>query len=368
MMKAEEKIMKWNKKWTKPTIGALGLILILFILNIFVFSVPDSDIASLAHAHVKYTYKNGKVEYEIVNKRPSSWVPFDQISKEAREAIVISEDALFWTHDGFDYEQIKDAVEDHFEKGKKLRGASTITQQLVKNLFLTKDKTLSRKAKEALITKELEDKVKKKKILETYLNIIEYGEGIYGIKAASNHYFGKHPSELNAKEGAFLAMLLPNPKKHSSSFRKKELTPFAKKRINDILHKMKATHKIDQEKLDLYKSEKLNFEKVDPPVVAPDAITNEETSKKDKKKGEILSAEELAELKRIKKRNKFDKEKLDELKNMVKGLEQDKVVNEVRVKAAGSRIENLKSPGDLATNEKLIQDEVIGVEEEMSLE
>lgn len=357
--------MKWNKKWTIPALGALGLIILLLMLNVFVFSVPDSQIASLANAHVKYTYKNGKVEYEIVKKRPSTWVPFNQISKEAREAIVISEDALFWSHDGFDYEQIKEAVEDHLDKGKKLRGASTITQQLVKNLFLTNDKTLSRKAKEAFITKELEEKVKKTKILETYLNIIEYGEGLYGIKAASNHYFGKHPSELNAKEGAFLAMLLPNPKKHSSSFRKKELTPYATKRINDILYKMKATKKIDVEKYDLYRQEKLNFEKVE---ISPEAISEQEAIKQSETEKEHLNQEELAEIKRFKKRNKFDKAKLDELRNMVKGIEQDKVRADVRVKTAGSQIENLKSPGDLATNEKLIQDEVIGVEEEMSLE
>ena len=384
-----------SKNWRLPLALAVVLILILLVKNFF--SVDPVQIEELKNAKVEVKYEKGKVHYKMTKNTPANWTPYEEISKEAREAIVISEDALFWQHEGFDMKQIKEAVDDHVTKGKNLRGASTISQQLVKNLFLTNKKTFSRKAKEAVITKELEKKLSKKKILETYLNVIEYGKGVYGIKQASKHYFDKEPSELNAKEGAFLAMLLPNPKKNAESFRNKKMTPYAEKTVASILDKMNAVKKISDEELSSLKEMPLEFNSeapvLDTSSIAPGNSTGEENAetkaegsakkkveseeevaeKKSKKAERVRKAKEkrerLAAIKRKKRRNKYDQNKLKNLRNMIKGMEQEKAkIKNHDGKPIVKKTEDLKAPGDLATNEKLIQDEVIGVEEEMSLE
>ncbi len=191
--------------------------------------------------------------------KPDSWVALSDISRLAVGAILVSEDWAFYQHKGFDPKQIREAIQEDLA-GKRTRGASTITQQVVKNVFLTREKTLSRKAKELLLAVKLEELVGKKKILETYLNIAEWGEGIYGIRGAASHYFGKSPSELTAREGAFLAMLLPSPIRYSQSFRDKELTAFARKSIDAILDKMVRANYLTPEERDVAVNERFAFE------------------------------------------------------------------------------------------------------------
>lgn len=176
-----------------------------------------------------------------------SYVPLGQISEYMKKAVVVSEDGSFWTHDGFDWKELEKSARENVELGKYKRGGSTISQQLAKNMFLSKDKSLIRKGLEAIITYKMEKVLSKKEILERYLNVIEYGENIYGLKAASNYYFNKQPSQLNLAESAFLTMLLPSPKKYSISFRKKQLTPFAKKRIHRIIRDLFQYHKITED-------------------------------------------------------------------------------------------------------------------------
>lgn len=146
-------------------------------------------------------------------------------------------------------------------EGKRVRGASTISQQLAKNLFTDGDRSYLRKIKELIATVILERALSKERILELYLNVIEYGEGIYGIEAAAKHYFKKSASELNTKEGAFLAMLLPNPKRYSQSFRERKLTEYAEETINKILDKMAVAKYISKEEALFLKSQPLSFEK-----------------------------------------------------------------------------------------------------------
>lgn len=175
-----------------------------------------------------------------------NYVSLKRIAPVFRQAVLLSEDSLFFQHKGFDWESIEKSAMENWEKGQYKRGGSTITQQLAKNLFLNKNKTLVRKLMEGLITLKIENTLTKNEIFERYLNVIEFGKGIYGVKAAAQHYFQKAPSDLTAAESAFLAMLLPNPVKYSVSFKKKELTKFAKNRVQKILHDLYQYHRIDQ--------------------------------------------------------------------------------------------------------------------------
>ncbi|MES2769371.1 MAG: biosynthetic peptidoglycan transglycosylase, partial [Bdellovibrionota bacterium] len=154
------------------------------------------------------------------------------------------EDGGFYTHKGFDVEELKNSFMKNIKKMSFARGGSTITQQLAKNLYLTPEKTLTRKLKELILTKRIEERYSKDVILEKYLNVVEFGKGIYGIKAATEYYFQKPPSMVTPLEAAFIAFLLPNPDKYAVSFKKKELTPFARSRIKDILFKMQHYKKI----------------------------------------------------------------------------------------------------------------------------
>lgn len=141
------------------------------------------------------------------------WVPLSSISPYLIKAVLIGEDDKFWSHEGFDYEAIKKAIEKDIKAGKFKFGGSTISQQLAKNLYLSPSKTAFRKLREAIITWRMEKILSKRRILTIYLNIAEWGEGIFGIEAAARHYYGKSASELNPEESARLAAVLPNPRK-----------------------------------------------------------------------------------------------------------------------------------------------------------
>ncbi len=144
------------------------------------------------------------------------WVPLSKISPYLIKAVIIAEDDKFWKHEGFDYEAIQKALEKDIKAKKFKLGASTISQQLAKNLYLTPAKSPLRKIREAIITMKLEKALSKKRILEIYLNVAEWGDrGIFGIEMASRHYYGKSASELNPEEAARLAAVLPNPRKYN---------------------------------------------------------------------------------------------------------------------------------------------------------
>lgn len=143
------------------------------------------------------------------------WVPLSDISPYLIRAVLIAEDDKFWAHDGFDYKAIRKAVERDL-KAKKLKfGGSTISQQLARNLYLSPEKSLLRKMSEALITWRMEKVLSKRRILELYLNVVEWGEGIFGVEAASRHYYGKSSSQLTPVEATRLAAILPSPKRYN---------------------------------------------------------------------------------------------------------------------------------------------------------
>lgn len=143
-----------------------------------------------------------------------TWVPLSRISPHLRQAVVAAEDAAFFSHEGFDWEGIKDAALYNLEKGEFKRGGSTITQQLAKNLYLSSERSIFRKAHEALITRSLEHHLSKERILEIYLNVAEWGNGVYGAEAASRHHFKKSAHDLTPEEAAWLAAILPSPRRY----------------------------------------------------------------------------------------------------------------------------------------------------------
>lgn len=177
--------------------------------------------------------------------KSKDYIPLSQISKNIQNAVIITEDSTFYQHNGFDEEGIQHCFKKLKEKRRIVCGGSTITQQLAKNMFLSKNKNFLRKGVEALITFKLEDALTKREILEKYLNIVQFGKNIYGIKKASQFYFKKHPSQISPTEAAFLAMVLPNPEKYSQSFFRKDLTRFARSRITRIIKTMHRFGRID---------------------------------------------------------------------------------------------------------------------------
>ncbi|MFO0734055.1 MAG: monofunctional biosynthetic peptidoglycan transglycosylase, partial [Nitrospiraceae bacterium] len=142
------------------------------------------------------------------------WVPLSKISPYLQRAVVAAEDASFFAHEGFDWEGIKDAALYNLEVGEFKRGGSTITQQLAKNLYLSSERSLLRKAREALITRSLEQHLTKQQILELYLNVAEWGQGVFGAEAAARHHFDKPAKELTLEEAALLAAILPSPRRY----------------------------------------------------------------------------------------------------------------------------------------------------------
>jgi monofunctional biosynthetic peptidoglycan transglycosylase len=154
---------------------------------------------------------------ELREKKPDAqlqkqWVPYERISVHLKRAIIASEDAKFVDHEGFDWDGIQHAIEKNQKKGKVVAGGSTISQQLAKNLFLTPAKTPWRKVEEAAITLMIEAVMDKRRIFEIYLNVIEWGNGVFGAEAAARHYYGISAAQLGAEQAAQLAGMVPNPR------------------------------------------------------------------------------------------------------------------------------------------------------------
>ncbi len=141
-----------------------------------------------------------------------TWLDYGRISDQLKRAIIAAEDARFVDHDGFDWQGIQQAIEKNQKKGRFVAGGSTISQQLAKNLFLTPSKTPWRKAQEAVVTLMLEVCWDKERILEVYLNVIEWGNGVFGAEAAARHYYGVPATHLSASQAARLAGMVPNPR------------------------------------------------------------------------------------------------------------------------------------------------------------
>jgi len=163
-----------------------------------------------------------------------TWVPYTKISNALKRAVVAAEDAKFVDHEGFDWEAIEKAREKNERKGRVVAGGSTISQQLAKNLFLSGERSAWRKAQEALITVMIEHVLDKRRILEIYLNVIEWGEGVFGAEAAARHYYGTSAAALGPEPAARLAAMVPNPRFYD----RRRNTPWLNRKTQLILERM----------------------------------------------------------------------------------------------------------------------------------
>ncbi|MGO1283124.1 MULTISPECIES: monofunctional biosynthetic peptidoglycan transglycosylase [unclassified Psychrobacter] len=167
-----------------------------------------------------------------------TWVEYDDIAKSAKQAAIVSEDSTFSQHNGFDMKGIEAAMKRNEETGKTSAGGSTITQQLAKNLFLTSHRSYARKGEEAVITVMIETLWDKQRILTAYLNVAEFGNGIYGVEAAAQHYFNKSAANLNRDESSLLISMLTNPKYYQDNQGDRRLRnkqSIIKKRMNNAV-------------------------------------------------------------------------------------------------------------------------------------
>ena len=162
------------------------------------------------------------------------WVPYNRISIHLKRAVIVAEDARFLDHEGFDWDAIQDAFAKNKREGRVVAGASTISQQLAKNLFLSGERSWLRKGQEAIITWMLEQTMSKRRILELYLNVAEWGDGVFGAEAAARYHFGVPASELSAQQGVWLAAILPSPRKYVHG----RTTPYIESRVATILARM----------------------------------------------------------------------------------------------------------------------------------
>jgi monofunctional biosynthetic peptidoglycan transglycosylase len=162
------------------------------------------------------------------------WVPYERISTNLKRAVIAAEDQKFLDHAGFDLEEMEKAFEKNQKRQRVVRGASTISQQLAKNLFLTGQRAYWRKAEEAIITVMIEQTLEKRRILEIYLNVIEWGNGIYGAEAAAQQYYGKSAAELDEEEAARLAAMIPNPR----FYHRRGVTPYLEQRAEFLRGQM----------------------------------------------------------------------------------------------------------------------------------
>lgn len=227
--KSKIKMWYWTKVLFLVLIGAVTV----WVLYEF-FTFPN-----ISKLRTENPTTTSMIEYRISqaqeeNREPRKsmiWMPIEQISPNLQRAVLAGEDARFFEHNGFDWDAIQKAWDEAVKEGEKQakeegefdenawippmpsfkRGASTITQQLAKNLYLSEERSFFRKGREAIITYFLEKELSKKRILEIYLNVIEWGDGIYGAEAASRVYFNKSASNLTPQEAAYLSAMIPSP-------------------------------------------------------------------------------------------------------------------------------------------------------------
>ena len=210
-------------------VGAVLLLWLLMMPDVSALRTTNPTVTALMEARRAQAEAQGRTI-----GRHWTWVPLSRISPSLRQAVVAAEDASFFTHEGFDWEGIKDAALYNLEAGELKRGGSTITQQLAKNLYLSSERSLLRKAREMLITRSLEQHLTKERILELYLNVAEWGQGIYGAGAAARHHFKKSARDLTSDEAAWLAAILPSPRRYDPLKKTTALT----RRHNRILNRI----------------------------------------------------------------------------------------------------------------------------------
>ena len=224
-------------RWALRTLFAIiGLVLAAFIayqgyVALKLWWWDDHNPASTAFMDARLTVMREKTPNA---KLKQQWVPYAKISTHLKRAILVAEDDRFADHEGFDWEGIQKAREKNQKKGKVVSGGSTISQQLAKNLFLSGERSMLRKGEEAIITVMMEHILTKERILEIYLNVIEWGDGVFGAEAAARHYFGVTAAQVTPEQAARLAAMVPRPRFYDRN----RNAPWLMKKTQIILDRM----------------------------------------------------------------------------------------------------------------------------------
>jgi len=227
---------RWKRFWWLAAAGIM-----VFWLGVELFTLPFDDIERLRsrnpaetefmRLHAQRAQEKGRSFRSV-----QEWVRLNEVAPAVINAIVVAEDGRFWSHSGFDWFEFKESLLKNITQGRAARGASTITQQLIKNLYLSPSKNPIRKFREWVLTWWIERNLPKERILELYLNVIELGNGVYGVQAASREYFGKNVGELTRDEAARLAAIIPNPRR----YRPEVQSRYVARRSGVILQRMTA--------------------------------------------------------------------------------------------------------------------------------
>jgi len=223
-------VLRWLF-WYPLLVALIALVVLQFwfVVHIAYWGSHDPETTAFMRARLE-----AMREENPAARLSQTWVPYSRISANLKRAVVASEDAKFMTHRGFDWEAIDKARKRNLLEGEIVHGGSTITQQLAKNLFLSGERAWWRKAQEAVITAMLETVLTKRRILEIYLNVIEWGDGIFGAEAAARYHFGVPAANLTPEQAARLAVIIPSPRRYGPG----RVTPYLAQRTETILARM----------------------------------------------------------------------------------------------------------------------------------
>jgi len=221
--------MSKKKLKAKVLIFILAVIAVYFIGSIALDLLHLPSIDDLARRNPQRTaLMEQRVAEAKAKKKPfgisQDYVPYNEISSYLKDAVLVAEDAAFFSHQGIDYNELKEAIKTDWKKKKWARGGSTITMQLAKNLYLSTSKSLTRKISEAVLARRMDDQLKKSRIFELYLNYIEWGDGIFGCQAASEKYFGCSASQLGPEQAIRMAAIIINPRRYGPFTDTKRMT------------------------------------------------------------------------------------------------------------------------------------------------
>jgi monofunctional biosynthetic peptidoglycan transglycosylase len=223
----------WRFSWRALLLALIALTLLQFwfFACVWYWSVYNPDTTAFMRTRlekIREEQPGAKLQYQFV--------PYERISAHLKRAVIASEDAKFFQHDGFDWDGIRNAYEKNVKEGEVVAGGSTISQQLAKNLFLSGERAFWRKAQEAAITVMIEIIMDKRRILELYLNVIEWGDGVFGAEAAARHHYGISAAQVGPEQAARLAAMVPSPRRYSPG----RNTAYLERRTATILARMNA--------------------------------------------------------------------------------------------------------------------------------
>jgi monofunctional biosynthetic peptidoglycan transglycosylase len=225
------RLLRWTWYSLLLALSAVALVQFWFLVHIWYWVDHDPEMTAFMGARLEILRED-----DPGARLAHQWVPYRRISANLKRAVVAAEDAKFMSHRGFDWEAIQQAYDKNVREGEIVFGASTITQQLAKNLFLSGERAWWRKAQEAAITVMLETVMTKRRILEIYLNVIEWGDGVFGAEAAAYHHFGISAAALAPEQAAQLAAMVPSPRRYRAGAE----TPYLQRRMEIILSRMNS--------------------------------------------------------------------------------------------------------------------------------